>query len=597
VFCAKLARVAGLRSLAARSARCAAALLGLGLGIAALALLHRHVPPVSYAATSTTGAFITAAAGFALIASGLVVGLGARVTWVGDLALVAGIMWFAPLWVGWPDGPPFARSVAMPLSALTFPVLVHLVLAFPAGLRNVGERTLVATIYIETVLAGTAAVLLGDPYLDARCWANCTVNVFLIRPEPTLVRGVGSVDRVFILLAALVLGVLCTIQVARSTRAVRRQRAAVLVAAVAFSVSILAKMLRLQQTNVEDPFDHLLYTAFVVQGISLVALSAGLAWSVVRPHLIQRALSKIVTSIEESPRPGSLETALGTVLGDPDLRLHYWLPETQRYVDSTGRPSPVPEGSSGLSLTRLERDGQLLAIVSHAMLHGQAPPQLGPALLLGLENERLQAEVLGQLESLRASRTRVVQTADVERRQLERDLHDGAQQHLLALSYDLRVARASAHNDADQVTETHLSRAVGHAQAALEELRELAHGIYPTILERSGLVPAVASLADTASIVVQIRGADLRRYPPHVEAAAYFAVRESLDNATARQAHHATVTFIGDDRGLKITIDDDGSADDVKRSTPMMTVADRVGALGGSLRLEPTTCIAVIPCE
>jgi len=155
-----------------------------------------------------------------------------------------------------------------------------------------------------------------------------------------------------------------------------------------------------------------------------------------------------------------------------------------------------------------------------------------------VENERLQAELVAQLGELRASRARIVETAGAERRRLERNLHDGAQQHLLALSYDIRLARAGAAADGDTAAQMTLATAIEETQGALQELRELAHGIYPAVLAEAGLAPALATLADTAPLPVQILRAGDRRYPAPVEAAAYFAVAEAIGDAARRGADH-----------------------------------------------------------
>ena len=175
-------------------------------------------------------------------------------------------------------------------------------------------------------------------------------------------------------------------------------------------------------------------------------------------------------------------------------------------------------------MTTLVREGRKIAIVSHTAAVLDLERAIGAAVRLALENERLQAEMLAHLDQLRASRVRIVETGDAERRQLERDLHDGAQQRLLALSYDLRLAHAQARADEDAPTGSLLTEATGEAQAALSELRALAHGIYPVILAEAGLAPAVATLAETAALPVEILNLVEERYAPAVETAAYLLV-------------------------------------------------------------------------
>jgi signal transduction histidine kinase len=243
-------------------------------------------------------------------------------------------------------------------------------------------------------------------------------------------------------------------------------------------------------------------------------------------------------------------------------------------------------------ITALVRDDRRVALVSHAAGLPQIESEMGPAVRLALENERLQAEGLAQLAELRASRTRIVETGDAERRRLERDLHDGAQQRLLAVSYDLRLAQANAEADGDVQMGSLLVDALDGAQAALDELRELAHGIYPAILGEAGLGAALATLADTAPLQVELRDVPEERYPASIETAAYLLVIEALDDAAARDATYAAVTAARDDERLVVTVEDDGS----ERSSAMVQSTDRVGALGGSLEVEPTTLRAEIPC-
>jgi len=243
-------------------------------------------------------------------------------------------------------------------------------------------------------------------------------------------------------------------------------------------------------------------------------------------------------------------------------------------------------------LTALVEGDRRIAVVSHAAALPELERELGAAVRLGLENERLQAEVLAQLGELRASRARIVETGDVERRRLERDLHDGAQQRLLALSYDIQLARAAAEADADEEAGPLLEHAITEVRAGLADLRDLAHGIYPAILAESGLGPALATLANGASLPVDIQDAPEGRYPAAVETAAYLLVAEALEDAARRGAGYAAVIAVHQDGRLAVTVEDDGRG----RVSPMVRLNDRVGALGGILRLEPTTIRAEIPC-
>jgi signal transduction histidine kinase len=230
--------------------------------------------------------------------------------------------------------------------------------------------------------------------------------------------------------------------------------------------------------------------------------------------------------------------------------------------------------------------------VTHAAGVAELEHEIGAAVRLALENERLQAEVLAQLDDLRRSRARIVETGDAERRRLERDLHDGAQQRLLALSYDLRLARAGAETEGDAPTALLLADATGDAQAALGELRELAEGIHPAILTEAGLEAALATLADGAALAVEVGETPAERYPAPVETTAYLVVAEGIDDAARRGASYAAVSAVRLDGRLVVTVDDDGSA----RVSTMIHLVDRVGATGGAVEFGRTALRAEIPC-
>ena len=186
-----------------------------------------------------------------------------------------------------------------------------------------------------------------------------------------------------------------------------------------------------------------------------------------------------------------------------------------------------------------------------------------------------------------------METGDAERRRLEHDLHDGAQQRLLALSYDLRLAGAAARADGDAEAVTLLAEATSEAQAALADLRELAHGIYPAILTEAGLASAIATLADAAPLPVEIRETPTEdRYAAPVETAIYLVAAEAIEDAGARHASHVTLSLVREDDRLVLDAADDGAA----RTSLMVHLADRVGALGGSLEVAPMRVRAEVPC-
>jgi signal transduction histidine kinase len=573
--------------------RAAAALAGLALAAGALAIAEGPGRSTTYAGSSAAGAALTVWAGLGLVAAGLVIRLARWPGRTGDLALLAGVCWFAPVWVAWQDGPPLIPSIALVAAGFTFPLIVHLVLTDPTGRAvSATARVLVTAVYAEAVLTGSALALFRDPYFDPGCLANCTVNVFLVRSLPSLARAVEIGDRWFTAAAALALIVVCAARLARASWPARQRLLPVHVPAAGFAVAVVARAAVLQKTTVEDPFNAALFTIFAIGSAAVILLAAGLISGVVRAQAERRAVARIAASVDQAPAPGSLQSALAAALHDPGLQIAYWLPGAQCYVDASGRAVPEPSATPGRAVTRLTRTGRTVAVISHSGAVPGIEDQIGPAVRLGLENERLQAELLAQVEELRASRARIVAAADGERRGLERNLHDGAQQRLLALSYDLRLARAAAQADQDTPAGMALAEAAGETLGVLGELRDLAHGIYPAVLAEAGIGPALATLADTAPLPVQVLRAVPDRYPVQVEAAAYFTAAEALDDAARRGAGHAAVSISQEGGWLVVTVEDDGPGD----ASRMVAVADRVGALGGSLSTGRAVCRAEIPC-
>jgi signal transduction histidine kinase len=300
-----------------------------------------------------------------------------------------------------------------------------------------------------------------------------------------------------------------------------------------------------------------------------------------------------------------LRNVLARSLGDPDLEVAYPLGDPGRLVDATGTAAD-PAKRVGRAVTPLTRQGQTVALLSHRRGLLDDPAVLDEVIAttrLAVDNERLQAEVLAQLEELRVSRDRIVATGDAERRRLERDLHDGAQQRLVGLSLALRLTRAQPGAAANPGLRAVLDRADETLQAAIGELRELAHGIYPAALTDDGLAAAVEALAEHISIPITIRHMPQERLPGPVEAAAYFLIAETTGYmATLAAAGGVTVDVRHDGDRLVVEVTEDGAGKPGPGLEARLTgLADRVGALGGQLRIGHVagggvTIRAEMPC-
>ena len=304
----------------------------------------------------------------------------------------------------------------------------------------------------------------------------------------------------------------------------------------------------------------------------------GLLWRVLRAALAPRAV----------PPGEPVREMLAASLGDRSVSIAYWLPERGRFVDDTGRPVELPRPGSGRAWTAVERDGRRVAAILHdAEL--DASPQLveaaAAAASLALDNERLKADLRARLEELRESRLRIVEAGDAARRRIERNLHDGAQQQLVALALQLRMLKSRA---ADPELAPLFDALSTQLNQALAELRELARGIHPTILSDRGLGPAIDALATRVDMPIVSRVAVDQRLPERVEAAIYFLVAEALTNV-ARYAHASSVRLdvTLENAHVVVTIADDGVGGvDPGSGSGLRGLQDRLAALGGTLSIE-----------
>ena len=280
-----------------------------------------------------------------------------------------------------------------------------------------------------------------------------------------------------------------------------------------------------------------------------------------------------------------MRDALADALGDPSLDVAYWLPE-RGYVDREGHAV----SDNGRTRTEIDHEGRRVGALLHAPMLAETPDlvfEAAAAAALAMENARLEVELRAKLEALRASRARLVEAGDAERRRLGRDLHDGAQQRLVALMIELQLAREHFDKDPEQARGL-IDSAFSNAQAAVGELRDLASGIHPAVLSQRGLLAGLESLASRAPIPVEIDSDLDGRFPLAVETAAYFVVAEALTNvAKYAQATYAAVTVRRENGCARVDIRDDGvGGADVSGGSGLRGLEDRVGALDGTLEVE-----------
>ena len=313
--------------------------------------------------------------------------------------------------------------------------------------------------------------------------------------------------------------------------------------------------------------------------------------SLVRAQMLRGgAVGELVAAIGGTSPPDRLRDALARALNDPSLELAYWIPETATYVDESGHQVDLPRPAISRAVSEVRHEGRLVAALIHDPLLLDEPElvdAVGAAAALALEKERLDAELRAKIAQLRESRARMLAFGLNERRRLERDLHDGAQQRLVSLALDLRLAQAAIRDDPDRA-ESLLSGAGDELSAALEELRELARGIHPAVLSDRGLDPAVEALASRAPLPVEVKAQLGERVAEPVELAAYFVVAEALTNVVKyARANAATVTVGRENGSVVVEVADDGvGGADPEMGTGLRGLADRISALGGRLQVD-----------
>jgi signal transduction histidine kinase len=321
-------------------------------------------------------------------------------------------------------------------------------------------------------------------------------------------------------------------------------------------------------------------------------------------RLARSAVADLMIDLRANPTPSDLRDPLARALGDPSLALAFWLPEYESYADLDGHPVELPEDGPRAA-TQIDRDGEHVAALLHDASLRDEPALLeavGAAAGIALENARLQADLRARLLELGESRARVIEATDSERRRLERDLHDGAQQRLVAISLELGRLEEQAKSDPEM--RAAIERTKREAEESLRELRELARGIHPALVTDHGLAVALEALVARAPIPVRLDIELDRPLPTPIEVAIYYVVSESLTNVV-KYARASTTRVAVRPQASRVVVEvtDDGiGGANTDGGSGLRGLADRVEALGGRLRVwSPegggTRVRAEIPCE
>ena len=542
-----------------RGAQLAVLAVGVATGLATVAVVRR-----SYATAETV---LGLAAGWLLLAAGVAALARPARRPFGVVVSLASVAWFVAQWNSPDAGSAWMFTAGLVLSTVCPVMVADAVLRYPNHRSGAAPSAAYAC---TVVLAGLVPALFFDPAAGG-CY-GCPANLLLIHDWP---RAADDAGRVAVYAGAvwvpLLVGVLGW-RLARSSGAQRRITAPVVVPALAYLCVVGLDYLDSLGGGYFGT-DAAQRTRWVVEGGLLILVALGTSWSFVRRRRTRSAVARMVVEAADFSRPGGLERSLGAALGDDSLRVVYPIGDGG-WIDGAGRRVDLDDDRGTTWLTRGDTTIALLTHRRGNIDEDGLVEEIAGAAGLALDNERLQAQRRAQLAELRASRARLVAAADAERRRLERDLHDGAQQHVVALSLAIRLAQLRAVGGEDR-----LDQAQAEVTAALADLRLLARGLYPRELADEGLPAALETLAEGAAIPVAVDAPLDERLPPAVEAAAYFAVAYRLAGAEAAQA---AVSVRRDGDRLRIEIEDDAPPGD------LLTIEDRVVALAGTLTVEPT---------
>jgi signal transduction histidine kinase len=520
---------------------------------------------------------------------------------VGALMVATGFLWFLSVFGN--TEPALLFTVGNLFSNLFVAAAIHLLLAFPSGrLESSVDRWLVGVAYVVTSIGFLPFMLTFDP-ASAKT-VDLPANLLLVESAPGFaldwVRGLAVVG---IVVQSLVIARL----IARwraATPPMRRVVTPVFLAG-GLLMSLLGALLFI---TLFDDLSHDLgkdayYVALIPFGLVPYLFLASLA----RARMLRGgAVGELVSTLGQRVPATELRDALARALNDPSLDLAYWLGEEEGYVDARGRRVELPGTGAMRAASDVRLDGRRVATLIHDPLLLDDPDLIeavSSAAALALEKERLDAELRAKVEQLRESRSRLLEVGLSERRRLERNLHDGAQQRLVSLALDLRLARSAIDDDPERARAL-LDGAGAELETALEELRELARGIHPAVLTDRGIDSAVEALAGRTPLPVEIDRKLGERVSEPVELAAYFVVSEALTNVVKyAAASRASIRLERENGYVRVEVADDGiGGADASRGTGLRGLADRISVLGGKLEVASppgrgTRVIARLPCE
>jgi signal transduction histidine kinase len=564
----------------------------LALGVAALGwILGAEWVSISHGIQENH--LLDAVGGLAFVGAGIVALDQRPGNAIGPLMIVFGTITYTANWSNL--GLPVFPTLVLITNSIAAAFLVHIILAYPSGrVTRRFDRAVLGIVY-ATIGGALAVAVLTFPRRQPGCDCAWTPLFFPNARAFDTATSIG--DHLAFPLVPLLL-VAVVLRYRHASAAEKKTLTPLWVATAVLGVTYVASAV-----GSPEPTDGFSYLMFELRGLLHLTVPMIFLWGILSTRLARGAVSDLVVGLETPLAAGGLRAAMARALHDPTLDIAYAIEGENRWVDAEGRDVPDPAPAERRAMTLIAHHDQCLAALMHdPALDEDLVRACTVAAGMAIANERLGAEVRAQLAEVRASRQRIVEAGDRERRRVERNLHDGAQQRLVTISLALAMIRE--HPSLDPVVATDLERAAAELTCAIVELRELARGIHPVILAEDGLTAAVESLADRSPVPVTVTSSLQDRLSDGVEATAYYVVSEALTNmAKYSQASTALVDLSRSNGLLRVQVSDDGiGGATLSGGSGLSGLQDRVLAVGGWLEVHSphgagTQVVAEVPAD
>jgi signal transduction histidine kinase len=554
--------------------------------------------PTSYARVGVGVAAVLLLAAAALVAAGAAAWFGRPDGVLAILGTWAAAAWLAPELAGSPDVTREARSLGLLLAPFVAPLALHLPLrTLGADTASRAVRVGLFAFYVVIGIAAVGHAATWDPFKVIDCAPVCRPgdNILVVHVDIAASSRFVAAGLLATLVASLTLAGWAAARLVLGARSGRGPERAVLLSAAVFGSCLAWWAAADLVIGIGLRRDPGLQAPAICTGLALTLMGCAMTWLLVEEMRRREVIRRLADLTAGGSGPETMEQVLIRSLGDASVRVAYPLLDGG-YADAHGIRRDAPSSATGRALATVERGGQVVAIVEYDARPSPgsaADPlsrEIGATARLAVDNERLEATLRAQLHDLQESRARIVAVGDGARGRLERNLHDGAQQRLLAVSYELRLARTSVAGSGTESSAASLDTAIGRLDQALLELRDLAHGIYPAVLSEAGLEAALLSLAEEAPLALELGPIPEERFAPAVEAAAYFTVVEAVRHASAAAVERLDVVVARVEGWLRLSVTIAG----LGSPSRWMRIDDRVGAAGGRTVISTTSAGATL---